>query len=424
MFTVELLREKILSGDEINKEEAKSLQKADLEELCEAANAIREHFCQDGFDICTIINGKSGKCSENCKYCAQAGCYATSVEAYPLVSTEKMVKDARYNAEGGVLRYSIVTSGKRLSKKEIEQVCESIRTIKKEVEIEVCVSFGLLEEEDFAKLKEAGVSRVHNNLETSRRYFPEVCTTHTYDEKIAAIKAAQRAGLSVCSGGIMGIGETMEDRIDMAFTLRELGVNSVPVNMLNPIAGTPLENQRILTVDEMRRIVAVYRFILPKVSIRLAGGRGLMEDKGVKCFQSGANAAISGDMLTTSGITVQSDMQMLQKLGYVPRLNSDKMGNNIDFSTVTACGECCNGCKKKNSGLCKGCIEADGYVPEWAGSGRCKVHACTRQHNVQFCGLCREFPCDKLTEIIHWNPNIIEQQMNLANQYHGFRHDV
>lgn len=320
MFTVELLKDKILSGGEIDKEEARFLQEADLEELCEAANVIRKHFCQDGFDICTIINGKSGRCSENCKYCAQAGCYATSVETYPLVSTEKMVEDARHNAEGGVLRYSIVTSGKRLSKKEIEQVCESIRTIKKEAEIEVCVSFGLLGEEDFAKLKEAGVSRVHNNLETSRRYFPEVCTTHTYDEKIAAIKAAQKAGLSVCSGGIMGIGETMEDRIDMALALRELGVNSVPVNMLNPIAGTPLENQRILTVEEMRRIVALYRFILPKASIRLAGGRGLMEDKGVKCFQSGANAAISGDMLTTSGITVQSDMQMLQKLGYVPRL--------------------------------------------------------------------------------------------------------
>lgn len=191
MFTVELLKEKIISGGEIDKKEAQFLQKANLEELCGAANVIREHFCQDGFDICTIINGKSGKCSENCKYCAQAGCYTTSVETYPLVSTEKIVEDARYNAEGGVLRYSIVTSGRHLNKEEIEQICESIRAIKKEVEIEVCVSFGLLEEEDFVKLKEAGVSRVHNNLETSRRYFSEVCTTHTYDEKIAAIKAAQ-----------------------------------------------------------------------------------------------------------------------------------------------------------------------------------------------------------------------------------------
>lgn len=320
MDTIESLKKKIVAGGEINREEARFLQMADLEELCRAADAIREHFCQDGFDICTIINGKSGKCSENCKYCAQAGCYATTVETYPLVSAERIVEDARHHAEAGVLRYSIVTSGRRLNKEEVEQVCESIRRVKEEVGIEVCISFGLLEEEDFAKLKEAGASRVHNNLETSRRYFPEVCTTHTYDEKIAAIKAAQQAGLSVCSGGIMGIGETMEDRIDMAFTLRELGVNSVPVNMLNPIAGTPLENQRVLTTEEMRRIVAIYRFILPEASIRLAGGRGLMEDKGVKCFQSGANAAISGDMLTTAGITVEKDMEMLRELGYVPRL--------------------------------------------------------------------------------------------------------
>lgn len=132
-----------------------------------------------------------------------------------------------------------------------------------------------MEEEDFAKLKEAGVSRVHNNLETSRRYFPEVCTTHTYDDKIAAIRAAKKAGLSVCSGGIMGIGESMADRIDMALELRGLGIHSVPVNMLNPIPGTPLEHQKMLSGDDMCRIVAVYRFILPRASIRMAGGRGL-----------------------------------------------------------------------------------------------------------------------------------------------------
>lgn len=320
MGNIKKLQDKILGGEQINKSEAMSLTKIDLEELCHAADKLREHFCQNGFDICTIINGKSGKCSENCKYCAQAGCYSTYVESYPLLPTERILQDARHNAEGGVLRYSIVTSGRRLNRQEIEQVCESIRVVKKEVGIEVCTSFGLLEEEDFIRLKEAGVSRIHNNLETSRRYFPKVCTTHTYDEKIAAIRAAQKAGLSVCSGGIMGIGETMEDRIDMAITLKELGITSVPVNMLNPIPGTPLEGQKLLSVDEMRRIIAIYRFILPEASIRLAGGRGLMEDKGIKCFQSGANAAISGDMLTTSGITIEKDMEILRRLGYVPKL--------------------------------------------------------------------------------------------------------
>ena len=319
-MTVESLKNEVLDGKKITKEEALFIAGENLEEICSAADEIREKFCSNGFDLCTIINGKSGRCSENCKYCAQAGCYKTKIESYPLLDTDTIVKDAKRNAEQGVLRYSIVTSGRSLNDEEVDRACESIRAIRKETDIAVCVSFGLLNEEQFRKLKEAGVSRIHNNLETSRRYFPNVCSTHTYDEKIQTIKAAQRAGLKVCSGGIMGIGETMEDRIDMVLEQRELGVKSIPVNMLNPIKGTPYENNQILSQDEMRRIVAVFRFIVPDASIRLAGGRGLMEDKGVSIFKSGANAAISGDMLTTSGITVKKDMDILDELGYEPQL--------------------------------------------------------------------------------------------------------
>ena len=319
-MTVESLKNEVLNGKKITKEEALFIAGENLEEICSAADEIREKFCSNGFDLCTIINGKSGRCSENCKYCAQAGCYKTKIESYPLLDTDTIVKDAKRNAEQGVLRYSIVTSGRSLNDEEVDRACESIRAIRKETDIAVCVSFGLLNEEQFRKLKEAGVSRIHNNLETSRRYFPNVCSTHTYDEKIQTIKAAQRAGLKVCSGGIMGIGETMEDRIDMVLEQRELGVKSIPVNMLNPIKGTPYENNQILSQDEMRRIVAVFRFIIPDASIRLAGGRGLMEDKGVSIFKSGANAAISGDMLTTSGITVKKDMDILDELGYEPQL--------------------------------------------------------------------------------------------------------
>jgi len=181
------------------------------------------------------------------------------------------------------------------------------------------VSFGLLNEEQFRKLKNAGVTRVHNNLETSRRFFPNVCSTHSYDDKINAILAARKAGLFVCSGGIMGLGETPEDRIDMALALRGMAVKSVPVNILNPIPGTPLEHNTKLTNEEVRRIVAVYRFILPDASIRLAGGRGLLPDKGRSCFSSGANAAISGDMLTTAGITTETDKALLRELGYEAR---------------------------------------------------------------------------------------------------------
>lgn len=320
MNQIEELKTRVLNGEQIDKQEALALYDAPLEELCQAADEIREHFCGNRFDMCTIINGKSGHCSENCKYCAQSAFYHSHIEEYPLLSADEIVEQAKINDEQGVLRYSIVTSGKRLSNEEVDQMCEAIRRIKKETGIAVCVSFGLLDETQFRKAKEAGAIRVHNNLETSRRNFPNVCTTHTFDDKIAAIKAAKSAGLTVCSGGIMGMGETPADRIDMALTLRELDIHSVPVNMLNPIPGTPYENLPKLTNDDMRRIVAVFRFLLPDASIRLAGGRGLLPDKGKACFQSGANAAISGDMLTTSGISVATDMALLKDLGYEVRM--------------------------------------------------------------------------------------------------------
>lgn len=316
MKLIERMKEKVLEGEQITKEEALALYEAPLEELGRAADEIRKHFCGDAFDICTIINGKSGRCSENCKYCAQSAYYHTGAEEYSLLDKEEIVRQAQYNAERGVLRYSIVTSGRALNKQEVDEMCDAIREIKSRVKIEVCVSFGLLTQEQFAKVKAAGATRVHNNLETSRRNFPNVCTTHTFEDKLNAIRAAKAAGLKVCSGGIMGLGETKEDRIDMALTLRELEIKSVPVNMLNPIAGTPYEGNQRLTVQDMRRIAAIYRFILPDASIRLAGGRGLLEDKGESCFTSGANAVISGDMLTTSGYTIESDMTMIHRLGY------------------------------------------------------------------------------------------------------------
>ena len=317
MSIVRQLKEKVMSGEWIGKEEALQLAAAPLEELTEAADEIRRRYCGDTFDICTIINGKSGKCSEDCKFCAQSSRYHTGLkDTYPLLGTEELLKEAKYNADRGVLRYSIVTSGRCLSDREVEQLCDSIRRIKEETDIRICVSPGLLREEQFRRLKEAGADRVHCNLESSERYFPQVCTTHTYEEKTAAIQAAERAGLSVCSGGILGLGESMEDRIDMVLTVRNLGVRSIPVNVLNPIPGTPYEKNPVLSGEEILRCTAVFRFLIPDGFIRLAGGRGLMEDKGKKCFQSGANAAISGDMLTTAGITVESDMEMIRSLGY------------------------------------------------------------------------------------------------------------
>lgn len=316
MSYVKEFGDKVLSGEALTKEEALLLYDQDLIELREKADEIRRHFCANRFDLCTIVNGKSGRCSENCKFCAQSAHNHTGAACYPLLPEEELVRQARVNWEQGVPRYSIVTSGKRLTDGEVDEMCKAIQRIRQEVGISVCVSFGLLDEAQYRRLKEAGVTRVHNNLETSRRNFPNICTTHTFEDKINAIRAAQAAGLSVCSGGIMGLGETPEDRIDMALTLRELGIQSVPINLLNPIPGTPLGEQPKLPRQELERIVAVYRFLLPKAFIRLAGGRGLLGDQGRGCFLSGANAAISGDMLTTAGITVETDHKMLKQLGY------------------------------------------------------------------------------------------------------------
>jgi len=314
-FTNEL-KDKILNGYLITKADALKLCDEQLDELCKSANELREHFCGNAFDICTIINGKSGKCSENCKYCAQSSHYKTAVEEYPLLHNDEILKDAVYNYDKGILRYSVVTSGKNLSNKEIDEICESYIHLKNNCNISVCASHGLLTFEQFEKLKSVGVTRYHNNLETSRRNFPNICTTHTYDDKITAIKNALKADLEVCSGGIMGLGETMEDRIDMVLDIRELGVKSVPINILNPIKGTPYENEPKLSDVEILRIIAIFRFIMPYGAIRLAGGRGLLADKGRKAFISGANAAISGDMLTTAGISIKDDLQMIKDLKF------------------------------------------------------------------------------------------------------------
>lgn len=317
------LKRRVLSGEQLGRDDALALCDAPLEPLCTAADELRQHFCANTFDLCTIVNGKCGRCCEDCKYCAQSIHYPTQIAEYPLLSTEELLRQAEYNARRGVLRYSIVTSGKRLGSAEVARVCESIRAIRERIGIAVCVSFGLLDEAAFCSLRDAGASRVHCNLETSRRYFPSVCTTHSYEEKIETLRAARRAGLSVCSGGIMGLGETMEDRVDMALTLRGLGIRSVPVNFLNPIPGTPYAHNAPLSDVEKRRIIAIYRFLLPDASIRLAGGRGMLPDKGEACFRGGANAAISGDMLTTAGITIETDLALLAKLGYEVKFQNE-----------------------------------------------------------------------------------------------------
>lgn len=320
MSLVSDLEQKLMEGGACSRDELLQLADAPLNELCEAANRLRSHFCGNVFDLCTIINGRSGRCSENCRYCAQSAHYETSVEEYSLLGTDALLEGAKYNEARGVLRYSIVTSGKKLTDADVDSLCQAYATIAAECGIALCASHGLLSLDHCRRIKEAGVSRYHNNLETSRRNFPNVCTTHTYDDKIQTIKWAMEAGLEVCSGGIMGLGETMEDRIDMFMDIASLGIKSIPINFLTPIPGTPYAELEPMTEEEKLRIVALVRFILPDGAVRIAAGRSTMEGGGSRIFLSGANAAISGDMLTTAGVSIKSDIAMLEELGYEVRL--------------------------------------------------------------------------------------------------------
>ena len=310
------LAEEIISGKRLSHSEDKSFFiTAGLEELCKGADSIKKAFCGDHVDLCSIINGRSGRCSENCKFCAQSAHNCTGINEYGFLDEESILAECKHNAERGVHRFSIVTAGRTLSDSDFEKAVSAYKRMDRECDIELCGSHGLLTDEQFRRLREAGVTRYHCNLETSRRNFPNICTTHTFDDKIACIKRAQAAGLEVCSGGIIGMGETWEDRIDMADTLAELNVRSVPINALMPIKGTPFEGEKRLTEEDILRTVAIFRYILPEVNIRLAAGRDLMSECGKQAFLSGADATITGDMLTTSGNDIRSDTEMLRSMG-------------------------------------------------------------------------------------------------------------
>ncbi|SFX30281.1 biotin synthase BioB [Ruminococcus sp. XPD3002] len=289
---------------------------AELEQLCSGADRIRKHFKGEHVDLCSIINGRSGRCSENCKFCAQSAHHCTGIEEYPFLDEEKILAECLHNEERGVHRFSIVTAGRTLSDDDFEKAISAYKLMDSKSSLELCASHGLLSQEQFDRLHSAGVRRYHANIETSRRNFPNICTTHSYEDKIECIRRAQKAGFEVCSGGIIGMGENWEDRIDMAVSLSELGVKSIPINALMPIKGTPLENTVRITAEDILRTVALFRYIVPEADIRLAAGRNLMENCGAKAFLSGADATITGDMLTTSGNDIQGDIEMLNSMGF------------------------------------------------------------------------------------------------------------
>ncbi len=302
------LADKIIDGYEITKEEALELYDAPLEELRESASKITSHFFKEAIELCCISNGKCGKCSENCKFCSQSRYYNTEIQQSVLKSVDEFFKEAQANDKRGVHRFSIVTAGVRLSKAELKTIAQAYKKISSELKISCCGSLGLLDYDDFVMLKESGLKRYHNNLETSPNFFKEICTTHTMKQKEDTIALAKKAGLEICSGCILGMGESVEDRVDIALELRKLQVDSTPINILNPIKGTPLENRPTVHPDEVRRTIALFRHVLPKTVLRLAGGRLIIQKYFTDLYKYGINAEITGDMLTTAGLTVADDI--------------------------------------------------------------------------------------------------------------------
>lgn len=310
----------VLAGRSLSPERVYELCEIDSAEgrkaLLDAAAKVTAAKCSRRFDPCSIINARSGKCPENCKWCAQSAHHHSPCEVYDLVDHDECMALAAANVEAGIRRFSLVASGKRVSGKAFDGICSYIKEIHDGGRLSVCASLGLLDREQLSRIREAGVNRYHCNLETAPSYFPELCTTHTQEDKLRTIREAQSLGMEICSGGIIGMGETRRQRAELALTLREVSPVSIPINVLCPIPGTPLENVPLISEDEIIFTVALFRLVHPDVQIRFAGGRARISREGqLECLRVGVNGAIMGDMLTTIGASVEKDKQLIAEAG-------------------------------------------------------------------------------------------------------------
>lgn len=318
MINIQELKEKVIKGYQLSYEEGVELtQVTNKEDLYQAADDIRIHFCGNKMDLCSITNAKSGRCSEDCKWCSQSSHYQTNIEEYEIVDKKEAVRIAVEGALKGVKRHGLVTSGKRVNDKTIDQLIPIYKEIKAKSNLSVCASLGLVTQAQLQRLKdEVGIEHYHCNIESAPSYFPKLCTTHTIEEKKQTIAYAKNVGLKICSGGIIGMGETMEQRVEMAVSLRDLEVQSIPINILSPVKGTPLEDTKLLSEEDILTTIAIFRFINPKANIRFAGGRLQIKHFQDKALHAGINAALTGDYLTTVGSNTEEDVRDFRESGF------------------------------------------------------------------------------------------------------------
>jgi biotin synthase len=310
---------KAMNGEGVSYDEAKWLLGRNDDETIEiiaAANEIRRHFKGNKVKLCSIVNAKSGRCPEDCGYCAQSSRHKAKINIYPLMSAKEIHEKAKKARKEGASCFSIVTSGKGInSAKEMDEICLALKKIGS-INLNRCASLGILSSDQLKKLKTAGLKKFHHNLETSKSHFGKICTTHKYEDRIATIKAAKEAGLSVCSGGIFGLGESLAQRVELTFMIKELDPDSIPINFLNPIKGTKLEKNPILEPLEALRIIAMFRFVMPEKDIVICGGREVtLRSLQPLMFSAGANMTMLGNYLTTAGNKPKDDLKMIADLG-------------------------------------------------------------------------------------------------------------
>ena len=317
---IERIAEGVLKGKTVNLRQAKRLSAIkgdDIYSLFSSAYRIRKKFRGKKVELCAITNARSGACAENCAFCAQSGWNKTAVKVYPLLSENELFKKAKQAQKTGAGYFCIVTSGRRIRKKsDFQEICKAVSKIRSELKLNVDASLGELSLEEARALKDAGLFRYNHNLETARSLYPEVCTTHTYTDRIKTIENVKKAGLELCSGGIFGMGESAAQRLELAFALREFNPECIPINFLNSIPGTRFSQQNPLSALEFLKIIAILRFLFPRQEIKVCGGREAnLRSLQPFLFLAGADSIIIGDYLTTKGNLPQDDLKMIKDLG-------------------------------------------------------------------------------------------------------------